>query len=93
MPVITRSGTDDGEGGVADSYDFSQRLRVTAELTLPVRVTEYHNRIPAGSAILICAEDAAEHCVDSEGREVIAGDNLRLSSFELSRSTAGFVRI
>ena len=87
------SNTDDGEGCVANFCDSSQRPRVTAELTLPVRVTQHHNWIAAGSVILIGAEDATEHCVDSQGPEVIAGDKLRLRGFELGRSTAGFVRI
>src|SRR5262249_33717220 len=69
-----RGDADDREGRAVDADDTSDHRGITPEFPLPEPRRENHKGVPAGRAVLVVAEGAADRRLDAENAEVVSRD-------------------
>ena len=61
---------------LTDAHLASDDVRVARECALPVSMVEHHDRMPAARDVVAREQGASDRRLDSQQREVAAGDRL-----------------
>ena len=74
---VGRPHPDHRVRAAADAHLVSDDVRVAGECALPVSIVEHHDRMPAARDVVARQQGASDRRLDSQQREVAAGDRLR----------------
>ena len=74
---VGRPHPDHRVRAAADAHLVSDDVRVASECALPVSIVEHHDRMPAARDVVARQQGASDRGIDSQHREVAAGDRLR----------------
>ena len=74
----------DGQLRIVHQQRLVQHAAIRAEMLHPVAVTQHHDRIAAGSLVIVVGKNSAECRLHSENLEVITGDQFAHPAFRLS---------
>jgi hypothetical protein len=83
MKIFWRD-TDDGEGGLMQTYGRSEYGWIAAESPLPVVVADHGVRIFSNSRCILLCEDTASSGFDAEDGEIVFADQTATKLFQRS---------